>query len=101
MGGLLALRLARRHPRIVSALALMAPPFRLPRRDEILMRVWRRLPAFVRRSRFAVVKKRGGSDVSASDQCCRAPSAGLGEANETFADPEPWRIRGNPSGSGQ
>jgi carboxylesterase len=77
MGGLLALRLARRHPRIVSALALMAPPLRLPLRDEILMRVWRRLPSFVRRSRFAVVKKRGGSDVS--DSASRAENPALAE----------------------
>jgi carboxylesterase len=79
MGGLLALRLARRHPHpgAVSALALIAPPLRLPRRDEILMRAWRRLPSFVRRSRFAVVKKRGGSDVS--DSAIRAENPALDE----------------------
>ena len=75
MGGLLALSLARRHARLVSALALMAPPLRLPRRDQIFMRVWRRLPSFVRRSRFAVVKKRGGSDVS--DSTARAENPAL------------------------
>ena len=77
MGGLLALRLARRHPRASSALALMAPPLQLPRRDEVFMRVWRRLPSFVRRSRFAVVKKRGGSDVS--DSAIRAENPALDE----------------------
>jgi carboxylesterase len=78
MGGLLALRLARRHPRrAVSALALMAPPLRLPRREEILMRAWRLLPAIVNRSRFAVVKKRGGSDVS--DSAIRSENPALAE----------------------
>jgi carboxylesterase len=77
MGGLLALRLARRHPRLVSALALAAAALRLPRRDEAFLRVWRRLPGFVRRSRFAVVKKRGGSDVS--DAAIRAENPALGE----------------------
>jgi carboxylesterase len=77
MGGLLALRLARRHPHAVSALALMAAPVRYPRRQEAFMRVWRHLPSFIRRSRFAVVKKRGGSDVSAS--AIRAENPALAE----------------------
>jgi carboxylesterase len=64
MGGLLALRLARLRPGSVSALVLMSVPLRLPGWQVAVIRGFSRLPAFVRRSRLASMRKRGGSDVT-------------------------------------
>jgi carboxylesterase len=64
MGGLLALRLARTRPGAVAALALMSVPLRLPQWQAAVMHGFARLPAFLRRSRLASLRKRGGSDVT-------------------------------------
>jgi carboxylesterase len=64
MGGLLALRLARTRPGAVAALALMSVPLRLPPWQAAVMHGFARLPAFLRRSRLASLRKRGGSDVT-------------------------------------
>jgi len=64
MGGLLALRLARRYPGAVSALVLMSVPLRLPDWQAGVLRAFRRLPSFVRTHRLATVRKRDGSDVT-------------------------------------
>lgn len=74
MGGLLALRLARLRGHAVSALVLVAPPLRLPRRQEWLMRAWQWLPLPLRR-RLAQVEKKGGSDVV--DAVARAENPAL------------------------
>jgi carboxylesterase len=67
MGGLLALRLARTRPGAVAALALMSVPLRLPQWQAAGMHGFARLPAFLRRSRLASLRKRGGSDVTDAD----------------------------------
>lgn len=85
MGGLLALRLARSRASDVAALALLSVPLRLPAWQAAVLRAFARLPAFVRRRRFASLVKRDGSDVT--DECIRReipslpamPLAGLAE----------------------
>jgi carboxylesterase len=64
MGGLLALRLARLRPQHVSALVLLSVPLRLRDWQRVVARAWARLPAYLRRGRLAMLRKRGGSDVT-------------------------------------
>jgi carboxylesterase len=77
MGGLLALRLAHTRPGAVAALALLAVPLRLPAWQASSLRWFARLPGFLRRNRWATLRKRHGSDVS--DARVRAENPGLGE----------------------
>lgn len=77
MGGLLALRLARGRPDVVSALALVAAPLRLPRRQEVMMQAWQALPSFLKRGRLGTIQKRRGSDVT--DAAARAENPALAE----------------------
>ena len=77
MGALVALRLARLHPRSVSALVLMSTPLRLRDSQILLARAWSHLPGFLRRGRLATRGKRGGSDVT--DDAVRAENPSLSE----------------------
>jgi carboxylesterase len=77
MGGLLALRLARLHPHVVSALVIMSAPLRLRDRQVALARTWAHLPGFLRRGPLATLRKRGGSDVT--DARVRAENPALTE----------------------
>lgn len=77
MGGLLALRLARLRPESVSALVALSVPLRLRPWQIAGAKAWRRLPAFLRRGRLAVLQKRGGSDVT--DQDVRRDNPGMPE----------------------
>lgn len=77
MGGLLALRLVCTRPGAVAALALMSVPLRLPAWQVAVMHGFGRLPGFLRKSRLASLRKRGGSDVT--DARVRAENPALGE----------------------
>jgi carboxylesterase len=63
LGGLLALRLARLHPEMIAALAVMAAPLRLSPFHASAVRAIARLPRFLRRGPLAVLPKTRGSDV--------------------------------------
>jgi len=63
LGGLLALRLARRQPEAVAALAVMAAPLRLRRYEVAALRLLARLPRLLRRGPLAAIPKTGGYDV--------------------------------------
>jgi carboxylesterase len=76
MGGLLALRLARLRPADVSALVALSVPLRLRPWQVAATQVWRRLPSFLCRGPLAVIRKRGGSDVTDPD--VRKANPGLG-----------------------
>jgi carboxylesterase len=76
MGGLLALRLARLRPGDVSAVVALSVPIRLRRWQVTATQVWRRLPSFLRRGPLAVIRKRGGCDVTDPD--VRKANPGLG-----------------------
>lgn len=77
MGGLLALRLARLLPDRISALVAMSVPLRLRAWQIAVAKLWRRLPGVLRRSPFAALRKRGGSDVI--DETSRRENPGLPE----------------------
>ena len=77
MGGLLALRLARLHPKGISALGLMSVPLRLRDWQIVVARAWACLPTFLRRGRLATIHKRGGSDVT--DKAVRSENPALHE----------------------
>jgi carboxylesterase len=78
MGGLLALRLAASaQPGTLSALVLMSVPLRLPSWQAAVLRGLDHLPGFLRRHRWATLRKRGGSDVT--DLQARSENPSLGE----------------------
>jgi carboxylesterase len=77
MGGLLALRLARLRPKSVSALVALSVPLRLRPWQIVAAKAWRRVPAFLRRGPLAVMRKRGGSDVT--DEKVRRENPGMPE----------------------
>lgn len=77
MGGLVALRLARLRPESVSALVALSVPLRLPPWQIVAAKAWRRLPSFLRRGPLAVMRKRGGSDVT--DENVRRENPGIPE----------------------
>ncbi len=77
MGGLLALRLARLRPHIISALVIMSAPLRLRAYQVAVARAWTHLPRFLRDGPLATVRKRGGSDVT--DESVRRENPGLTE----------------------
>lgn len=73
MGGLLALRLAARHPDLVSVLVLLSVPLRLRRYQRVGIRALGCLPGPLRRALF--LPKLGGPDVT--DPGSRADNPGL------------------------
>jgi carboxylesterase len=74
LGGLLALRLAHRHPDWVAALAVMAAPLRLRPLEVAAVRAWLRLPGFLRAGPLGVLPKARGFDVVDDDMARRNPS---------------------------
>jgi carboxylesterase len=77
MGGLLALRMARLLPDRVSALVAISVPLRLRFWQIAAVKAWRRLPASLRHGPFALIRKRGGSDVT--DEKARSENPSLPE----------------------
>jgi carboxylesterase len=74
LGGLLALRLAHRHPSWVGALAVLAAPLRLRPLEVAAIRAWLRLPRFLRAGRLGVLPKARGFDLFDDDMARRNPS---------------------------
>jgi len=74
MGGLLALRMARLRPADVAAVMAFSVPLRLRPWQIAAAKAWRRLPGFLRRGPLAVLRKRGGSDVTDADARRENPS---------------------------
>lgn len=72
-GGLLALRLARRYPDLVGALAVMAAPLRLRRYERTALRAIVRLPRALRRGWLVALPKLKGFDVTDPEAQRRNP----------------------------
>ncbi len=74
LGGLLAVSLARRHPRIVSAIAVMSAPLRLRPLEVAAVRAWARLPRALRNGPLGLLPKSRGFDVLDPEMALRNPS---------------------------
>jgi carboxylesterase len=74
LGGLLALRLAHRHPDWVAALAVLAAPLRLRPLEVAAIRAWGRLPRFLRSGPLSVLPKARGFDLADDEMARRNPS---------------------------
>jgi carboxylesterase len=74
LGGLLAVSLAQRHPKSISALAVMAVPLRLRPLEVAAVRAWARLPAALRGGFLGLLPKLRGFDVVEAEMAARNPS---------------------------
>jgi carboxylesterase len=74
LGGLLAVSLAKRQPRIVSAIAVMSAPLRLRPLEVAAVRAWARLPLALRNGPLGLLPKSRGFDVLDPEMALRNPS---------------------------